>query len=97
MVPAIDSDESDQEDNEAVDDEGEVAYIVHALASYLNPQTIKVSGLLKCQPFIVLIDTGSTNNILDEGIAQRVSILAERCEQFEVKLADGKTLTCQHI
>jgi hypothetical protein len=28
--------------------------------------------------------------------AQRLSNLPERCEQFEVKLANGRTLTCQH-
>jgi Mg2+/Co2+ transporter CorC len=48
IVPEIDSDESNQEDNEVVNDEGEVAYIVHALAGYSNPQTTKVNGLLKC-------------------------------------------------
>jgi hypothetical protein len=43
----------------------------------------------------VLIDTGSTNNFLDEGIAQKLSIHVEHCEPFEVKLVDGGTLTCK--
>jgi hypothetical protein len=66
--------------------------IVYALAGYSNPQTIKVSGYLKRQPVTVLI---YTNNFLDEDIAKRLFILVEPCNQFEVKLANGRTLTCQ--
>jgi hypothetical protein len=72
-----------------------MAVTVHALAGYSNPQTMKVSGYLKRQSVTVLIDTGSTNNFLDEDVAKRLSIPVEPCDQFEVKLADGRTLTCQ--
>ncbi|RZS07130.1 hypothetical protein BHM03_00037910 [Ensete ventricosum] len=41
-------------------------YAVHALAGYSNPQMTKVGGLLKQQPITVLIDTGSTNNFLQD-------------------------------
>jgi hypothetical protein len=43
----------------------------------------------------MLIDTSSTNNFLAEGIGQKLSIHVEHCEPFEVKLADGGTLTCK--
>jgi hypothetical protein len=95
MVPEIHSDESEHEDNTLDTNEDEVTYTVHALAVYSNPQTMKVSGFLKCQPVTMLIDTGSTNNFLDEGIAKKLSVLVEPCEQFEVKLVDGGTLTCK--
>jgi hypothetical protein len=77
MVEQVDSEESEQEDNDDVGDEGEVTCIVHALADYSNPQTMKVSGIFKRHPVTVLIDTGSTNNFLDEGIAQKLSIHVE--------------------
>jgi hypothetical protein len=91
VVEQVDSEESKQEDNDDVGDVGEVTCIVHALVGYSNPQTMKVSGILKSQPVTELIDTGSTNNFLDEGIAQKLSIHVEHCEPFEVKLADGGT------
>jgi len=72
-----------------------VTYTVHALAGYSNPQTMKVNGLLNRQQVIVLIDTGSTNNFLDESIANKFSITTEDCEPFEVTLADEGTLTCK--
>ena len=95
VVEQVDSEESEQEDNNDVGDEGEVTCIVHALADYSNLQTMKVSGLLKCQPVTVFIDTSSTNNFLNEGMIQKLSIHVEHYEPFEVKLADGGTLTCK--
>jgi len=65
------------------------------LAGYSNPQTMKVNGLLKRQQVTILIDTGSTNNFLDENIAKKLSIPMEDCEPFEVTLADGGILTCK--
>lgn len=95
LVLRVDNDESEQEETDGIDDEGKVTYIVYALSGYSNPQTMKASGLLKRQPVTMLIDTGSTNNFIDEGIAQRLSVPVECCKQFEVKLADGGTLSCQ--
>jgi predicted aspartyl protease len=85
-----------QEDDEPIGgDDNEVTYTVCALAGYSNPQTMKVNGFLKRQQVTILIDTGSTNNFLDESIAQNLSIPTEDCEPFEVTLADGGTLTCK--
>jgi hypothetical protein len=47
MVEQVYNEESEQEDNDDVGDEGEVTCTVHALAGYSNPQTMKVSGILK--------------------------------------------------
>jgi hypothetical protein len=96
IAPETDSDEAVQEDDEPRGgDDGEVTYTVHDLAGYSNPQTMKVSSLLKRQQVTILIDTGSTNNFLDENIAKKLSIPMEDCEPFEVTLADGGILTCK--
>jgi hypothetical protein len=92
LAKQFDSEESEQEDNDNVGGECGVTCTVHG---YSNPQTMKVKGLLKRQPVTVLIDTGCTNNFLDEGIAQRLMIHVENREPFEVKIVDGGTLTCK--
>ena len=91
----INSGESDSnnEESETIDDL--LAVTVHALVGYSNPQTIRVSRYIKCQLVTVLIDTGSTNNFLDEDVAKRLSLLVETHDKFEVKLAAGRTLTCE--
>jgi hypothetical protein len=56
---------------------------------------MKVNGFLKRQEVTILIETGSTNNFLDDNIAQKFSMPMENCEPFEVTLADMGTLTCK--
>ena len=67
---------------------------VHILASYSNPQTMKVGGLLKQQPITVLIDTGSTNNFLNSKVAARMMLHIEGCSKFDVKVTDRRILKC---
>ncbi|CAL9132125.1 unnamed protein product, partial [Musa textilis] len=71
-----------------------ITYTVHALAGYSNPQTMQVVGTLKHQPVTILIDTGSTNNFMDRKIATRLSYHIDVCDKFEVKVANGRILTC---
>jgi hypothetical protein len=96
MAQDVDSGKATQEDDEPIGgDDDEVTYTIHALAGYSNPQTMKVNGFLKHQQVTILIDIDSTNNFLDESIAQNFSIPTEDCEPFEVTMADGGTLTCK--
>ncbi|RWW49156.1 hypothetical protein BHE74_00044714 [Ensete ventricosum] len=67
---------------------------MHALAGYANTQTMKIDGFLKHQPITVLIDTGSTNNFMDNKVAARLTLRIEDCSRFDVKVADGRTINC---
>ncbi|RZS20691.1 hypothetical protein BHM03_00053234 [Ensete ventricosum] len=60
---------------------------VHALAGYANPQTIKIDEFRKHQPITVLIDTGSTNNFMDNKVATRLTLRIEDCSRFDVKIS----------
>ncbi|RWW36239.1 hypothetical protein BHE74_00058751 [Ensete ventricosum] len=80
---------------EATEEEPQPAdYAVHALASYSNPQTMKVRGLLKQQPIIILIDMGSTNNFLNSKVATHLALQIEGCNKFDVKVTDSRILNC---
>ncbi|RRT42481.1 hypothetical protein B296_00025653 [Ensete ventricosum] len=69
------SEEGLKPEEEATEEEPQQAdYAVHALAGYSNPQTMKVGGLLKQQPITVLIDTSSTNNILNSKVAAHLAL-----------------------
>ena len=93
MHSNINSGESDSDNEESETTNDLLAVTVHALVGYSNQQTMRVSGYIKHQPVTVLIDTGSTNKFLDEDVAKRLSLSVETCDMFEVKLADGRTLT----
>ncbi|RRT32871.1 hypothetical protein B296_00045565 [Ensete ventricosum] len=80
-------------EEEAIEEEPQpVDYAVHASVGYSNPQTMKVGGLLKQQPIIVLIDTCSTNNFLNSKVAAHLALQIKGCMKFDVKVIDGRIL-----
>ncbi|RZR94768.1 hypothetical protein BHM03_00023523 [Ensete ventricosum] len=68
--------------------------IVHTLAGYANPQTMKIDGFLKHQPVTILIDTRSTNNFMDNKVVARLTLQIEDCNMFDIKVIDGRILNC---
>ncbi|RRT41535.1 hypothetical protein B296_00039759 [Ensete ventricosum] len=91
IEPLEDVEEEVQEHEEEIMEEEEqpVDITMHALADYANPQTMKVGGFLKQQPITVLIDTGSTNNFMNNKVVARMALPIEDCSKFDVKVADG--------
>ncbi|RWW08547.1 hypothetical protein BHE74_00010360 [Ensete ventricosum] len=80
---------------EAIEEESQLAnYAVHALASYSNPQMIKVGGLLKQQLITVLIDMGNTNNFLNIKVAACLALQIKGYNKFDVKVTDGRIFNC---
>ncbi|RZR89510.1 hypothetical protein BHM03_00017241 [Ensete ventricosum] len=55
---------------------------------------MKIGGFLKHQPVIVLIDTRSTNNFINNKVATQLALQIEDCNGFDVKDADGQILKC---
>ena len=62
---------------------------MHALAGYMNLQMMKVGGLLKQQPITILLDTGSTNNFMNNKVSIRMTIPIENYSRFDAKVTDG--------
>ena len=87
----VDSDHEGINSNEDVEP---TVHTMHTLADYSNPQTMKVAGTLEHQPIIVLIDTGSINNFMDNETVDRWAHQIEDYDRFKVKIIDGWTFTC---
>ncbi|RWV94792.1 hypothetical protein GW17_00042635 [Ensete ventricosum] len=66
--------------------------MVHGLAGYANPLTIKIGGFLKQQPVTVLIDIRSTDNFMNSKVIAWMMLQIEECSRFNVKVADGRIL-----
>ncbi|RWW43527.1 hypothetical protein BHE74_00050795 [Ensete ventricosum] len=89
------SEEALEPEEEVIEEESQPAdYAVYALAGYSNLQTMKVGGLLKSQPIIVLIDTGNTNNFLNSKVIACLALQIEGYNKFDVKVTDGQILNC---
>ncbi|RWW75236.1 hypothetical protein BHE74_00016747 [Ensete ventricosum] len=96
IIEHIEEPEHEEEDLEPGEDTKEdpqpADCMAHALAGYANPQTMTIMGFLKQQPVIILIDTGSTNNFVNNKVVARLTLQNEDCSRFDVKVADGRIL-----
>lgn len=75
------SDDSGEEDN------GEIS--LHALKGVTNNKIIKVEGRVKDKSLMILIDSGSTHNFLDEGIAGRLKCPLSDAQPLSVIVTNG--------
>ncbi|RRT74632.1 hypothetical protein B296_00032138 [Ensete ventricosum] len=70
-------------EEEEVEEEPQLAIsILHALAGYANPQTMKIDRFLKHQLITILIDTESTNNCMDSKVACSLVKLVTRGQEI---------------
>lgn len=70
----------EEEDNEQTEDiietisEGDGEISMHALTGNIIHHTIRIQGMIKKKAITILIDSGSTHNFLDSGIANRLAV-----------------------
>jgi hypothetical protein len=68
---------------------------LHALAGAPTPRTMCLMGRIKEQPMVILIDTGTTHNFMDQNLAQKIQLLAQERNQLNVMVANGEIDKCQ--
>ncbi|XP_058775850.1 uncharacterized protein LOC131650137 [Vicia villosa] len=69
----------------------------HALTGQFSPQTLKFKGLIGGLTVMVLVDTGSTHNILQPRIAHHLNLPTTPIPQFSVMVGNGSHLQCEGI
>lgn len=67
----------------------------HALSRKINPQTIRYTGYLYTTPKQVLIDSGNIHNIVQESIAQELSLVFNFMPSIKVHIGIKDSLLCQ--
>ena len=68
---------------------------LHALTGWSPYKTMQVKATIKSHELIVLIDSGSTHNFISERIANILQLPVQPTKPFNVKIANGRSLTCQ--
>ena len=69
----------------------------HALTRNFSPQTLKFQALIHNLPVTVLIDSGSSHNILQPRIAKHLHLPIQPNPPFRVMVGNGAFITCQGI
>ena len=89
------------EDEEVVEEEVEeivelgekVAEItLCALLGSTSPSTMRVIALINGKKAVVLIDTGSTHNFMDNGLTASLKLQVDHTSCFGVKVANGQII-----
>lgn len=84
---------------EKVDDEdtgGHDPFIsLHAIVGCLGPRTMRVKAVIGKRELILLIDSGSTHNFVDQKLAQVLQLSVTPTEAFLVRVANSEKLICR--
>ena len=74
---------------------------LHALVGTEGHQTMRMTGKIKNQLLMILVDSRSTHNFLDQSIAKRLACTFQRIKGFKVTVANGDILEtqklCKHV
>ncbi|XP_058766771.1 uncharacterized protein LOC131640391 [Vicia villosa] len=68
-----------------------------ALTGQFAPQTLKFKGLIGGISVMVLVDTGSTHNIMQPRIAHHLNLTPTPITQFSVMVGNGSHLQCEGV
>ncbi|XP_012851409.1 PREDICTED: uncharacterized protein LOC105971108 [Erythranthe guttata] len=84
----------DQGDEEGVDFDEQQQISLHAIGGESGKKAMRVSGKLENSPVEMLADNGSSLNILNSELAQRLRLKVKPIKPFLVRMANGKKLEC---
>jgi hypothetical protein len=81
------------EENKYVEEE-EPLISLHAIAGCNGPKTMRIKATIGKRVLVILIDSGSTHNFVDQQVAQALQLAVTPTEEFTVKVANGEKLRC---
>lgn len=89
----------DEEDSDSDIGEGESPLIapeitLHALTGWDSPQTIRIKARIQKHTLVVLINSGSTYNFINEKTARASNLFLTPIRPFNIKVADDSPLRC---
>lgn len=87
-------DEDDDESLEFEDALGEaqspVDGTINAIEGRMGVSTLKLKGKIKNCPVYILLDTGSTHNVVDSGLAKRLGLKVGERPPLRLTVADNR-------
>ncbi|XP_077235247.1 uncharacterized protein LOC143877215 [Tasmannia lanceolata] len=89
------NEELSEEDQEAADEDVKIS--VNSITGTLAPKAMRVKGYIKHRQVSILIDSGSTHNFVDPGVAKRTGCKLETTLPFKVTVANGHEMRSDAI
>jgi hypothetical protein len=67
---------------------------LNSLTGISAPQTLKIKGYIKHRLIVVLIDSGSTNNFIQNRVVEEVNCFVRLVSNFQILIANGGMMKC---
>jgi predicted aspartyl protease len=74
-------------------EEEELEISLNAITGTFTPKTMRLYGRLKNQQVTMLIDSGSTHNLIDINLAAVLGIKPDSHESIKVRIANGQEVS----
>lgn len=91
---SINETEAEYEENETEVQELMPEVSFHAITGTTHPQTMRLQGRLNNKEVTVLIDGGSTHNFMEQSIADKLGLIVDRTQSFQVVVANREKIDC---
>ena len=70
---------------------------IYSTAGITRPSTMKIQGLLRKHPIVILIDSGASHNFFSADLVQKMGLTVTPTKELGVKLGDGHTVPCKGL
>lgn len=80
-----------------VGEEGATEISLQALSRALNPRTLRLRGSVRGRDLSVLIDSGSTQNFIQDSVAYKLGVGLQSLQEFKVFIGSGEYLVCREM
>jgi hypothetical protein len=74
--------------------EEEPVISLNSLKGFSAPQTLKLIGYIKHRKVIILVDSGSTHNVIHRCISQETNFYIRVVNNFQIMMANGRSMKC---
>ena len=68
---------------------------LHAIAGCSSPRTMRFKARIRKRKLVILIDSGSTHNFVDQKLTHSLGLAVTPITEFNVKVANGESLVCK--
>lgn len=59
--------------------------------------TLKLQGSIKGRNVSILVDSGSTHNIISQALAKQLQLKTNPCSAFDITVANGEKVRCETV
>jgi len=94
LLNYFEQDENPESDPKPSLDPPDAQINIHSLMGHTTPQTLRVQGVIGKSPMVILVDSGSTHNVMQDKVAKFLGLHVQATHSFSVMVGNGEEIRC---